>query len=133
MMKRWLVGAGIATVVVLAALPVAVSASRSAQTVSVSLSEFRIKGVPAKLKPGAVTFKVKNAGKFPHNFQTVFGPVHWKTAMLKPGSSATVSTNLKPGAYIIVCSVGDGYHASQGMIVRFTVGTFDFKTFKWHA
>ena len=93
-MKRWLVGAGIVAVVVLAALPIAVSASRSAQTVSVSLSEFKIKGVPAKLKPGAVTFNVKNTGKFPHNFVTIFGPVRWKTAMLQPGKSASVSANL---------------------------------------
>lgn len=132
-MRRWLVGAGILTVVVLAALPIAVSASPKATTVSVSLSEFKIKGVPAKLAPGAVTFKIKNAGKFPHNFTTIFGPTRWKSAQLAAGKSQSLSTTLKPGAYIVVCSVGAGFHASQGMIVRFTVGTFDFTTFKWKA
>ena len=78
-MKKWLVGAGIVAVVLLAVLPMAVSAARSAQTVSVTLSEFKIKGVPAKLKPGAVTFNVKNAGKFPHDFTVLYGPVKWKS------------------------------------------------------
>jgi uncharacterized cupredoxin-like copper-binding protein len=132
-MRRWLIGAGVVAVIVLAAMPIAVSASRNSKTVSVSLSEFKIKGVPAKLPTGAVTFNVKNTGKFPHDFVTIFGPVRWKTAMLQPGSSATVSATLKPGAYIIVCNVGAGFHASQGMITRFTVGSFDFKTEKWKA
>jgi uncharacterized cupredoxin-like copper-binding protein len=132
-MKRWFVGAGLVAIVVVAVLPIAVSASRNAQTVSVSLSEFKIKGVPAKLKPGAVTFKVNNKGKFPHDFVTIYGPARWKTAMLQPGKSASVHATLKPGAYIIVCNVGAGYHASQGMIAKFTVGTFDFTTFKWKA
>ena len=60
MNKKRLVGAGIATVAVLAALPAALPAASTAQTVTVTLSEFHIKGVPAKLKPGATTFKVKN-------------------------------------------------------------------------
>jgi hypothetical protein len=33
----------------------------------------------------------------------------------------------------VICDVGAGYHASQGMIAKFTVGTFDFTTFKWTA
>ena len=133
-MKKRLVGAGIAAVALMAVLPAAVPAARSAQTVNANLSEFKIKGVPAKLKPGATTFVVKNAGKFPHNLTVLYGPVHFKTAeQIKPGASQTVTANLKPGAYILACTVGFGYHASQGMLVKFTVGTFDFTTFKWHA
>jgi uncharacterized cupredoxin-like copper-binding protein len=133
MMKKWLVGAGIVAVVLLAVLPMAVSAARSAQTVSVTLSEFKIKGVPAKLKPGAVTFNVKNAGKFPHDFTVLYGPVKWKSGTIAPGKSKTLSANLKPGAYLIVCAQGAGFHISQGMLAKFTVGTFDFQTFKWKA
>jgi plastocyanin len=133
-MKKRLVGVGIAAVAVMAVLPAALPAAPKAQTVNVSLSEFKIKGVPAKLKPGAASFVVKNAGKFPHNITVLYGPVHFKTAeQMKPGSSQTVTANLKPGAYILACTVGSGYHASQGMLVKFTVGTFDFTTFKWHA
>ena len=63
----------------------------------------------------------------------IFGPVGFKSSQIKPGKSGSVSANLKPGAYILICGVGAGYHASQGMIARFTVGTFDFTTNKWKA
>jgi uncharacterized cupredoxin-like copper-binding protein len=137
-MRRRIVRAGIAAVIVVVALPAAVLAARDthkAQTVSVTLSEFHIKGVPKTLKPGATTFQVKNAGKFPHDFVALFAPAgsKFKTAMLKAGAGSSVSANLKPGAYIVICNVGAGYHASQGMIAKFTVGTFDFTTFKWKA
>ena len=132
-MRKRVVGAGILAVVAVAALPTAVPASRSAKTVTVTLKEFQIKGVPAKLKPGATTFQVKNTGKFPHDFVAIFGPVKFRTAKLQPGKSATVSATLKPGAYIVMCEVGAGFHASQGMLVKFTVGTFDFTTNKWKA
>lgn len=132
-MKKWLVGAGIVSVAVLAALPLTAPAAPQARTVSVTLKEFQITGVPAKLKQGATTFRLKNTGKFPHNLVAIFGPVGFKSSQIKPGKSGSVSANLKPGAYILICGVGAGYHASQGMIARFTVGTFDFTTNKWKA
>src|SRR5436309_4636587 len=135
MNKKRLVGAGIATVAVLAALPAALPAASTAQTVTVTLSEFHIKGVPVKLKPGATTFKVKNTGKFPHNLTTIFAPAGagFKSRTLPAGTSQTVTANLKPGSYIVVCTVGAGFHASQGMIAHFSIGTFDFTTGKWKA
>jgi hypothetical protein len=136
MSKKRLVGAGIASVALLAAaLPAALPAAPSAQTVTVTLSEFHIKGVPAKLKPGATTFKLKNAGKFPHNLTTILSPAGagFKSKTLQAAGAQTLTANLKPGAYIVVCTVGFGFHASQGMIARFTIGTFDFTTGKWKA
>ena len=132
-MRRHFVLAFVATIAVAVVLPIAAPAARKAQTVNVTLKEFRITGIPATLKAGAVTFNVKNAGKFPHNVKAIFGPagVNIQTPQLKPGASQTVSATLKPGAYIIICGVGSGYHAAQGMIVHFTVGKFDFTTGKW--
>jgi uncharacterized cupredoxin-like copper-binding protein len=137
-MKKRIVRASIAIVVVAVAVPAAVLAAQGnhkAQTVSVTLNEFHIKGVPKKLKPGSTTFQVKNAGKFPHDFVAMFAPAgsKFRTAQLKPGAGKSVTANLKPGAYIVICDVGAGYHASQGMIAKFTVGKFDFTTFKWTA
>ena len=137
-MKRRIVRVSIATAILVVALPAAVLAARGthkAQTVRVTLNEFHIKGVPATLKPGAVTFQVKNAGKFPHDFTALFAPAgaKFKTGTLKPGAGTSVSANLKPGAYIVICSQGAGFHVSQGMLVKFTVGKFDFTTFKWKA
>jgi uncharacterized cupredoxin-like copper-binding protein len=137
-MKKRIVRAGIAVVVLAVAVPAAVLAAQGnhkAQTVRVNLSEFHIRGVPKSLKPGSTTFQVKNAGKFPHDFVTLYAPAgaKFKTAQLKPKAGTSVSVNLKPGAYIVICDVGAGYHASQGMIAKFTVGKFDFTTFKWTA
>ena len=137
-MKKRIVRASVAIVVVAVAIPAAVLAAQGnhkAQTVSVTLSEFHIKGVPAKLKPGATTFKLKNAGKFPHNLTTIFAPAGagFKSRTLPAGTSQTVTANLKPGSYIVVCTVGAGFHASQGMIAHFSIGTFDFTTGKWKA
>lgn len=137
-MKKRVVRASIVLVVVAVAIPAAVLAaqgSHNAQTVRVNLSEFHIKGVPKSLKPGSATFQVKNVGKFPHDFVAVYAPTgsKFKTAQLKPGSGTSVTANLKPGAYIVICDVGSGYHASQGMIAKFTVGKFNFTTFKWTA
>ena len=137
-MKKRIVRASVAIVVVAVAIPAAVLAAQGnhkAQTVSVTLSEFHIKGVPKTLKPGSATFQVKNAGKFPHDFVAVFAPSgsKFRTPQLKPGAGKSVTVNLKPGAYIVICDVGAGYHASQGMIAKFTVGKFDFTTFKWTA
>src|SRR4051794_31858827 len=116
MNKKRLVGAGIATVALLAAaLPAALlAAPSSAQTVTVTLSEFHIKGVPAKLKPGATTFKLRNAGKFPHNVTSIWAPAGAgiKSKTLQAAGTQTLTANLKPGAYILVCTVGAGFHAS---------------------
>jgi plastocyanin len=135
-MKKRLVRASIAMVALAAAaVPAALPAAHSARTVTVTLSEFRIKGVPKTLPQGATLFQVKNAGKFPHNLSTIFGPSasRFKTKTLQAGGTQSVTANLKPGAYILVCTVGAGFHASQGMIARFTVGKFDFTTGKWNA
>lgn len=135
-MKRRLVRAAIAMAALAAAVvPAALPAAHGARAVTVTLSEFRIKGVPKTLPQGATTFQIKNAGKFPHNLSTIFGPStsRFKSKTLQPGDTQSVSVNLKPGAYILVCTVGAGFHASQGMITRFTVGKFDFTTEKWTA
>src|SRR5262249_38244156 len=105
-MKRRIVRASIALVVVAVAVPAAVLAAQGnhkAQTVSVTLSEFHIKGVPKSLQPGSATFEVKNAGKFPHDFVALYAPTgsKFKTAQLKPGTDTSVTVNLKPGAYIV--------------------------------
>ena len=135
-MKRRIVRASVAIVVVAVAIPAAVLAAQGnhkAKTVQVTLNEFHIKGLPRSLPPGSTTFQVKNSGKFPHDFVAMFAPAgsKFRTPQLKPGAGKSVTVTLKPGAYIVICDVGAGYHASQGMIAKFTVGKFDFTTFKW--
>ena len=114
--------------------------------ISVTVKEFSIAGLPkpkgqtaAGIAPGSVTLNIRNRGQFPHNI--VLLTVNAKGAIkqiagiapIPKGETGTLTANLKPGAYIAVCTVGTGYHASQGMYTRFTVGTngLDFETGKW--
>ena len=100
-----------AAVVVLVA-GAASAAARPKPPVKVFVTEyefgFRLSrvAVPA----GRVTFVMRNVGAIIHNFDLIGareGP------FLVPGQSATMTTTLKRGEYIYVCSVK--YHAAQGM------------------
>ena len=125
-----------AAVLAAVAVPIAAQGARAhhtANAVTVTLKEFKIT-MPKTLKAGPTTFKVSNKGKFPHDIVLAFhsaGTPKFGTAQIKPGASATVTATLTPGAYVLICGVGAGFHASSGMIHAFTVGKFDFTTGKW--
>ena len=104
----------------------------TAQNVSVRLSEYNI-GMPTRLKAGQTTFKFWDAGKFSHNFTIVAGPDKFGSANFNANQTGTLSRDLKPGAYLAICTVRNGGHMSQGMVISFTVGTQDQATGEWHA
>jgi plastocyanin len=122
----------VAGVLLLAAGPA--GATSRAQRVAVTLKEFSIT-LPAKLQPGPTTFTLTNKGKFPHDMVVVFHAQgsQFGTPKVQPGKTLAYTTTLKPGSYVVVCNVGDGYHESQGMVATFTVGKFSFTTGKWSA
>ena len=109
--------------------------SDEGKRVNVTLKEYRILGAPASLKPGETEFYFANKGKFPHNFTIVYTAQGKKFASqtLKPGTTQELKLDLQPGSYIAICTVFNGFHASQGMVHRLTVGKIDFKTGKWGA
>jgi plastocyanin len=139
-----LVAAGIAT---------AGESARSADTVDVTLgtakkndpTEFRIYSAKLKsaqfgkasiLKGGSTTFNVTNASgeKFPHNITVVAksaGGSQFASKTLAGGASQAFTVTLKPGAYVLVCTVFNGAHWAEGMLKSFTVGTQDGKTGRW--
>jgi hypothetical protein len=125
-----------AAAVAAVAVPIAALGAGShhtANAVTVTLKEFSIT-MPKTLKAGPTTFTVVNKGKFPHDIAVAYhnkGTAAFKTPTIKPGATFKVTTNLKPGGYVVVCTQGGGYHASQGMIHTFTVGKFSFTTFTW--
>lgn len=131
-MKLFLVAGSVAAVGVF--MVGATSGGVSPQTVSVTLSEFKITsaklrpavfGRSGPLKPGRTTFTVRNAGTLPHNFvviSTSRGAPKFRTPMINPGSSARVTVDLKPGAYLAVCTVFNGLHYASGMVRGFAVG-----------
>jgi plastocyanin len=68
---------------------------------------------------GAITFLVKNEGPMPHDFAIQGNGVAQITAMLKPGNTASLTVDLKPGTYTYKCSVPG--HAFLGMKGTLTV------------
>jgi|SRR3954447_5126496 plastocyanin len=106
--------------------------AQAAQNVSVRLSEFNI-GMPTRLKAGQTTIKFWNAGSFGHNFTIVAGPDTFGSKTFTKNQTGTLARNLKPGAYLAVCTVRNGGHMRDGMVVSFTVGTQNAQTGEWSA
>ena len=101
--------------------------------VNVVLRDFRFVA-PSKLKAGPTEFYFANRGKVPHNFTisyTSTGGTKFKSQTIESGQTQELEVNLKPGSYLAICTVFNGFHVAQGMVRRFTVGTIDFKTGKW--
>jgi uncharacterized cupredoxin-like copper-binding protein len=86
------------------------------EIVQVTETEFKITLSPTKLKHGTVTFAVKNVGKLPHDLAIAGGP---KSALISPGKSGTLTTNLKAGKLELYCSVPG--HKQAGMDLKTTV------------
>ena len=135
MKRRAVIPVGLA--VAAAAVPAGIAVARPDQgrSVNVRMSEFRFQG-PVPLSAGRTTFRIRNAGAFPHNFTVVYatpGNRKFASRTLKPGQTQRLTVRLKPGAYVAICTVGNGFHASRGMIKRFSIGKFDPTTGKWSA
>ncbi len=84
----------------------------------VALSEFAI--TPSMIDVDANgTLAIKNTGTVEHNF--AISGTNKRTAMLKPGSGATLSLDgVKPGTYTVICEVPG--HAGSGMKGTLMVG-----------
>ena len=106
--------------------------AQAAKTYNYRLSEFNIGG-PTRLQAGQTTLKFWNAGRFQHNFTVVAGPDTFGTKTFNPNETGSLSRNLKPGAYLAICTVRDGGHMASGMVLSFTVGSQDQQTGQWHA
>jgi uncharacterized cupredoxin-like copper-binding protein len=92
-------------------------ASSQGMTVNVAESEFKIVLPSTSLKAGKITFTVKNVGKIPHDL-AVKG-TSFKTSLIQPGGTATLAATLKPGSYVLYCTVPG--HEAAGMKVNITV------------
>ena len=86
-----------------------------------------VKASAPTVKPGKVTFGVKNEGAATHGLAIVPAPakvdggvVDDSTFVVKGddlagGGSATVSADLKPGKYELICHLAGHYAAGQTM------------------
>ena len=92
-------------------------ASSQGMTVPVAESEFKIVLPRIALKAGKITFDAKNVGKIPHDL-AVKG-TSFKTSLIQPGGSTKLTATLKPGSYVLYCTVPG--HEAAGMKVNITV------------
>jgi uncharacterized cupredoxin-like copper-binding protein len=92
--------------------------AQSAETkVPVSETEFKITLGSTELKAGEITFEVKDDGKIPHDL-AIKGTSD-KTKEIAPGSNAELKVTLKPGTYVLYCSIPG--HEQAGMKQSITV------------
>jgi hypothetical protein len=131
-MKRTALGAAVlATVLAGAGAATALGGtSQSSDSVSIRLAgtppNFSFRGVPETLEAGRTTFRFRNTSPdgVAHNFRvvrTLGGGRRFNSRTLQAGQSQTKSVRLTRGTYIALCTIGNGFHAQNGMLVAFTV------------
>ena len=88
-----------------------------AATVEAIETEFKIALPSTKLKAGKITFDVENDGKIEHDL-AIKGTSD-KTKLIPAGGTATLAVTLKPGKYLLYCTVPG--HEAAGMKLDITV------------
>ncbi len=92
--------------------------------------DFAIAMDKSTIKAGSITFNIKNIGPSPHNIGItkeadsskgggITGPVIKDSATIDPGKTTSITVDLQPGAYNVVCTVPG--HVQLGMIMKLTV------------
>src|SRR2546428_4101874 len=83
--------------------------------VSAKLSEWKVELSERTIAAGTVTFTVANVGSIPHALEVEGQGIEQETAVIQPGSSATLTLTLTPGTYEVYCPVGEDSHKKLGM------------------
>jgi plastocyanin len=103
-----------------ASAPQAIGAANTAGTpVNVVARDFEFLLDTNSTGAGPVTLVVTNEGSMPHDFAITIDGERQKTAMIQPGSSASLTVDLQPGTYEYICTVPG--HDILGMKGTFTV------------
>jgi uncharacterized cupredoxin-like copper-binding protein len=91
-------------------------------TQKVSETQFKLTPAnPTIKKAGVVEIKATNAGTIDHAIEVEGQGVEVKTNPIKPGSSASLKVDLKPGTYEWYCPLDS--HKQKGMKGTITVGS----------
>lgn len=82
--------------------------------VQVSLKDFRLEPDQVTAKAGAVTFVLKNEGRYTHDFRVEGQGIDEKAPKVGQGRTFEWQITLPPGAYRISCPISN--HADRGMV-----------------
>ena len=105
---------------IVAALAVFSSAA-AAQSVPVTLTEWKVEMKRDTVPAGSVTFRVTNDGSMLHAFHVEGAGIDKETRQIAKGESASLVLNLKPGTYELYCPMSDLSHKKAGMTRKLTV------------
>jgi uncharacterized cupredoxin-like copper-binding protein len=93
----------------------------TAQTVPVTLSEWKIRLANDTVQAGSVTFRVNNNGSMSHAFHVKGEGVDKESQPIPVGQSASLTVTLKPGTYEVYCPLSERSHKMAGMVAKLTV------------
>jgi len=93
--------------------------SEATHRVNVTMTEYHF-DMPSTTRPGLTTFVIKNAGRKEHAFEIKGQGIDQKLSPNpKPGQTATLQVDLKPGTYNVTCPLP--FHTMRGMKSTLTV------------
>lgn len=81
--------------------------------VRIALAEYRLVPEAISVRPGKITFVLRNEGRFAHNFHVEGPGVDAKASKFGPGSVARLEVTLQEGEYKISCPLSN--HDKRGM------------------
>lgn len=87
-------------------------------TLNVTEKDFAIQMDTSLVKPGTVTFKIKNDGPSPHDIS--IKELNKTSELIDPGKTAEFKVDLKEGTYTVICAVPG--HEQLGMKTTLKVG-----------
>ena len=109
---------------IVAALAISASVA-PAQSVNVTLSEWKIGLSRDTVQAGAVTFEVKNTGQMTHALTVRGDGVDKGTREIPARQAGSLTVTLKPGTYEVYCPMSEESHKMAGMARKLVVTAAD--------
>lgn len=81
--------------------------------IEIALMEYEMKPNKIRVKPGAVTFVLRNEGRFAHDFHVEGPGVEAHAQKFSPGRAVRLEVTLREGEYKISCPLSN--HDQRGM------------------
>ena len=129
----------LAVILVLVAVSCSNSGSDTSGDIAITMKDFSLTAEPATFASDGVTFAIENRGPSVHEFVIIRSDVEPgelpvanglipedqvdlvdEAEDIAPGTNTTLTVNLEPGSYVLVCNIPG--HYELGMRADFTVG-----------